>query len=92
MPRPFPLSQVLLSRGALVAAVDSRGHTALAYALTLDKRETLECARVLLACGARPLMPGNNELKWPEGEHMLDITGESWVHRAVRYGAGGCVL
>lgn len=50
--------------------------------MTLDKPETLECARLLLAAGARTkLRQGTKDVQ------MLDITGESWVHRAVRYGA-----
>ena len=84
--------KVLLSRGAHPSAVDSDGRTALAYAMTLDKRETLECARVLLARGAKTRMPGptsavdGGKPQQKGGVEILDITGESWVHRAVRYG------
>ena len=69
-----------------MGAVDSEGRTALAYAMTLDKRETLACAEALLACGALTKMPGPPPGR---GVEILDITGESWVHRAVRYGAYG---
>ncbi len=84
--------QVLLSRGADHGAVDSQGRTALAYAMTLDKRETLDCALVLLSCGARTRMPGPGGLKPPGGIEIVDITGESWAHRAVRYGESGAEI
>ncbi|GAX81811.1 hypothetical protein CEUSTIGMA_g9239.t1 [Chlamydomonas eustigma] len=78
--------KVLLSYGADVHAVDTQGQTALAYALTLDKKETTECAQVLLSYGAKTkiqkqLSGGRERLV-----DIVDITGESWVHRAVRYG------
>ncbi|KAG1663027.1 hypothetical protein FOA52_005718 [Chlamydomonas sp. UWO 241] len=75
--------KILLARGARPDAVDTNGQTALAYAMTLDRRDTLECARVLLAAGASTCLPG----KAGKGAEIFDATGESWVHRAVRYGA-----
>lgn len=78
--------QMLLLRGAKVNAADSRGRTALAYAMTLDTYATLECARVLLAAGAATRMPGTKAGANSKGVEILDPTGESWVHRAVRYG------
>ncbi|KAG1655812.1 hypothetical protein FOA52_015848, partial [Chlamydomonas sp. UWO 241] len=74
--------KILLARGAKPDAVDANGRTALAYAMTLDRRDTLECARVLLAAGASTCMPS----KSGKGNEIFDATGESWVHRAVRYG------
>jgi hypothetical protein len=50
--------KILLQRGADVSAIDGAGRTALAYAMTLDKVETLECARVLLAAGSKTKTPG----------------------------------
>ena len=86
-PSPIPHApQVLLSCGANVHVCDSLGQTALQYCMTLDKAESLECARLLLRAGARPLMPGPEKLLWPKGVDILDITGESLPHRAVRYG------
>lgn len=50
--------KVLIVNGANVNAVDNSGNTALGHTTALDKRSTLVCAAILLASGAKPLMPG----------------------------------
>jgi hypothetical protein len=70
-----------------VHAVDSLGQTALVYALTLDKKETLECAQVLLSFGSKTKIKRQRTGGRERDIDIVDITGESWVHRAVRYGA-----
>jgi ankyrin repeat protein len=76
--------RVLVHRGAKVKATDAAGRTALWHAMHLDKRCTLEVAQVLLAAGSMTTMPGKDAKK--TGLQITDITGETWVHRAVRYG------
>lgn len=65
--------QLLLNRGADVNAVDADGGTALRHAMHFDKRESLTCAQLLVEAGARD-------------KACVDMVGESWPHRAVRYG------
>ena len=92
--------QLLLSHGAKVRgpeAADSDGRTPLAYAMTLDKIETLECARMLLAAGSKTTMPGPGNT-WDEANEcwtkpeieIMDLIGETFAHRAVRYGGWDC--
>ena len=50
--------KMLIARGAKVNDVDSEGRTALAYALMLDKPETLECAKVGLRGGQEGIREG----------------------------------
>ena len=78
--------KILLSHEADVRAADGEGRSALAYAMMLDKLESLECARLLLAAGSRTTMPGPMKGKDTKGIQITDIIGESWAHRAVRYG------
>eukprot|EP00798_Chlamydomonas_sp_ICE-L_P009350 gene9350-16473_t len=65
--------QILLNRGAKVDIEDDSGKTALGHAMHLDCIRTLSVANILIGMGAQPV-------------DCTDITGESWPHRAVRYG------
>lgn len=66
-------TQILLNRGAKVDIEDDSGKTALGHAMHLDCIRTLSVANILIGMGAQPV-------------DCTDITGESWPHRAVRYG------
>ena len=82
--------QVLLNCGANVRAVDGAGRSALWHGLHLDKVETLRCAKLLLDSGAAPVTgPTGKAEDGTWGCPCRDITGETWVHRAVRCGGGG---
>lgn len=76
--------RVLLDLGADVQLFDKEGHDALWHAMKLDKPETLECAAMLLLKGAKTRLTAFENRKETD---YLDITGEGWLHRAVRYGA-----
>eukprot|EP00798_Chlamydomonas_sp_ICE-L_P010358 gene10358-8295_t len=65
--------QILLQRGAKVDMEDEGGKTALGHAMHLDRINTLSVASILIGMGAKPV-------------NCTDISGESWPHRAVRYG------
>lgn len=65
----------LLNRGANVTAKDGAGNTALKHALKRPFVSTLELAQLLLMRGAAPQ------------DVVNDISGEGFLHRAIRYGA-----
>ncbi|KAG2495925.1 hypothetical protein HYH03_005857 [Edaphochlamys debaryana] len=84
---------LLLNRGADVRAVDAQGRTPLQHAMTLDKGASLKIAAALLQRGA---VPGHGVQSPPAQEGAggqpswkpcVDLVGESWAHRAVRYGS-----
>ncbi|PNH07632.1 Serine/threonine-protein phosphatase 6 regulatory ankyrin repeat subunit C [Tetrabaena socialis] len=77
--------QLLLNRDADFRAVDSLGRTALQHAMHMDTGASLLAAAALLEAGALPDqgVSGSNGKPWKQ---CLDLVGESWAHRAVRYG------
>ncbi|KAG2496092.1 hypothetical protein HYH03_005695 [Edaphochlamys debaryana] len=77
--------QLLLNRGADVNAVDSQGRSSLQHAMHLDRAASIKVAASLLQAGARPERGIQSETgAWKQ---CFDLVGESWPHRAVRYGA-----
>ncbi|PNH11118.1 Ankyrin-1 [Tetrabaena socialis] len=77
--------QLLLNREANVRAVDSLGRTALQHAMHMDTTASLLVAAALLEAGARPEEGVSRSGKAP-WKQCIDLVGESWAHRAVRYG------
>ncbi|GFR45476.1 hypothetical protein Agub_g6877 [Astrephomene gubernaculifera] len=81
-------TQLLLNRGARTDAVDATGRTALQHAMHMDRAASLQVAAALLQMGAAPGqgVRVNGPEEWKE---CIDLVGESWPHRAVRYGVAG---